>query len=120
MYKAKDYDCKNCGETWQIPNEKMTDVNIATQMLIDAFTDKFNTAILISGDSDLVPPIKAVHKYFEKKSVSVWFPPCRHTKSIASAAKGSLMLGRNTLSKNQFPDEVTKSDGFILKKPIGW
>ena len=35
----------------------MTDVNIATQMMIDAFQDKYNMAMLISGDSDLVPPI---------------------------------------------------------------
>lgn len=120
MYKAKDYDCKNCGHTWQIPNEKMTDVNIATQMLIDAFTDKFDTAILISGDSDLVPPIKSIHKLFPEKSVSVWFPPSRHTHSVASAAKGSLMLGRKTLKSNQFPIEVTKSDGYVLHKPASW
>lgn len=120
LYKAKDFECKNCGYTWQIPNEKMTDVNISVQLLIDAFTDRFDTAILISGDSDLVPPLKAVHKSFPKKSVSVLFPPSRHNLTVASAAKGSMILGRKTLSSNQFPEKVSKSDGFILKKPEDW
>ena len=52
----------------------MTDVNIATQILIDAYQDNFDMAMLISGDSDLVPPIKAVHELFPKKRVFVTFP----------------------------------------------
>ncbi|MDP1842714.1 MAG: NYN domain-containing protein [Sediminibacterium sp.] len=30
LYKSKDVECNNCGHIWQISNEKMTDVNIAT------------------------------------------------------------------------------------------
>jgi hypothetical protein len=32
----------------------MTDVNIAVQMLNDAFADRFDLAILISGDSEAI------------------------------------------------------------------
>jgi uncharacterized LabA/DUF88 family protein len=74
LYKAKQIECGNCGHNWNISNEKMTDVNIATHIIIDAFHDKYDTAILISGDSDLVPPIKAVHQNFPNKVVSVFFP----------------------------------------------
>jgi hypothetical protein len=42
----------------------MTDVNIATQILIDAFQDKYDMTMLISGDSDLVPPIRTIHELF--------------------------------------------------------
>lgn len=45
----------------------MTDVNIATQIIIDAYQNKYDMAMLISGDSDLDPPIKAVHKNFTQK-----------------------------------------------------
>ena len=98
----------------------MTDVNIATHMLADAFTDTYDTAILISGDSDLVPPIKAVHQYFPDKAVSVFFPPERHNNTVALAAKGSMILGRKKLSSNQFSDEVEKPGGYKLKKPSEW
>lgn len=32
----------------------MTDVNIAVEMMRDAFQDRFDAALLISADSDLV------------------------------------------------------------------
>lgn len=120
LYKAKNIECENCGHLWSISNEKMTDVNIATHLIIDAFQDKYDTAILVSGDSDLVPPIKAVHENFPKKAVSVFFPPSRHNNSVAAFAKGSQIIGRKKLIDCQFADEVKKRDGYILLKPSEW
>jgi len=48
-YQSGRLECKRCGYNWPIHNEKMTDVNIATQMLIDAYQDRFDMAMLISG-----------------------------------------------------------------------
>jgi uncharacterized LabA/DUF88 family protein len=93
-YQDVKLDCSRCGHAWRTAKEKMTDVNIATSMIVDAFQDKFDTAILVSGDSDLVPPIKAVHEYFKPKKVTIFFPPKRHNTTVASAAKGSLIIGR--------------------------
>lgn len=98
LYKAKNIECENCGHNWFVSNEKMTDVNIATHIIIDAFQDKYDTAILISGDSDLVPPIKAVHENFPQKVVSVFFPPKRSNNTVAGAAKGSQIIGRKKLA----------------------
>ncbi len=120
LYKAKSIECENCGHNWAVSNEKMTDVNIATHLIIDAFQDKYDTAILISGDSDLVPPIKAVHSNFPQKAISVFFPPNRHNNTVAEAAKGSQIIGRKKLVDSQFENEVTKRDGFILHKPQNW
>lgn len=97
----------------------MTDVNIATQMMIDAFQDKYNMAMLISGDSDLVPPIRAIHDLFNKR-VLVAFPPKRFNHSVALVAKGSLMIGRKKIVDSLFEYEVVKKDGFILRKPEEW
>lgn len=120
LYKAKQIECENCGHNWNISNEKMTDVNIATHIIIDAFHDKYDTAILISGDSDLVPPIKAVHQNFPNKVVSVFFPPNRHNNTVAGASKGSQIIGRKKLIDSQFEENVKKRDGFILHKPADW
>lgn len=46
LYKSKKIDCNSCGHTWQITNEKMTDVNIATHLLLDAFNDNFDPPYL--------------------------------------------------------------------------
>jgi len=119
-YQRNKIECRNCGNIWASFNEKMTDVNIATHIILDAYKDKYNMAMLISGDSDLVPPIKEVHNNFPTKRIFVAFPPKRHNNSVALVAKGSMVLGRKKLLDNQFPDEVQKSDGYILQKPNDW
>ncbi len=119
-YQSDSVECRLCGNVWPKYNEKMTDVNIATQILVDAYQDKYDMAMLISGDSDLVPPIKAIHANFNQKRVFVAFPPKRHNNSVSLVAKGSLTIGRKKLIDSQFAQEVTKADGYILKKPNTW
>lgn len=119
-YQSDRVECKLCGNIWAKYNEKMTDVNIATQIIIDAYQDKYDTAMLISGDSDLVPPIKAIHGNFKHKRVFVAFPPKRHNNSVSIVAKGSLTIGRKKLADSQFTQNVTKKDGYKLFKPVDW
>ncbi len=119
-YQRDTIECNRCSHIWANYNEKMTDVNIATQMIIDAYQDKYDMAMLISGDSDLVPPIRAIHENFKQKRVFVAFPPKRFNNSVAIVAKGSLIIGRKKLADNQFPAEVKKRDGYILRKPKEW
>jgi len=100
-YQKGAIECRRCGNIWATYNEKMTDGNIATQMMIDAFTDKYDMAMLISGDSDLVPPIKEIHTHFPKKRVLVAFPPKRFNNSVAWLLKAhSLLVVRNFLIVN--------------------
>lgn len=119
-YQRDTIECKRCGNIWPNYNEKMTDVNIATHMLADAYQDNYDMAMLISGDSDLVPPILVIHENFKQKRVFVAFPPKRFNNSVALVAKGSLTIGRKKLIDCQFADEVAKSDGFTLHKPVEW
>ncbi len=98
----------------------MTDVNIATSMIIDAYKDEFDMAMLISGDSDLVPPIKSIHDNFKNKRVFIAFPPKRHNSSMALIAKGSLTIGRKKLVDSQFDEEIISKTGFKLKIPATW
>jgi len=119
-YQMNKAECKRCGHVWPSPNEKMTDVNIATNMIVDAYKDSFDMALLISGDSDLVPPIKIIHENFKTKRVMVMFPPKRHNTTVSASAKGSLMIGRKKLLDNQFADKVEKANGFMLLKPKEW
>ena len=59
-YLPKTQRCSDCGATWQTYEEKMTDVNIAVELLGGAQGYAFDTAILVSGDSDLTRPVQAV------------------------------------------------------------
>lgn len=42
--------------------EKGTDVKIAVDLVVGAFEDKYDTAILVSSDTDLIPAIEEVRK----------------------------------------------------------
>jgi len=119
-YQRDAIECRRCNNVRANYNEKMTDVNIATQMLVDAYQDNYDMAMLLSGDSDLVPPIKAIHDIFKLKRVFVAFPPKRYNNSVAFVAKGSMIIGRKKLMDHQFPQEVIKPDGFVLVKPVNW
>ncbi len=119
-YQSSNVHCKKCNNIWKKYNEKMTDVNIATQILIDAYQDNYDMAMLMSGDSDLVPPILAVNEMFKNKRVFVAFPPKRHSSSVAIHAKGSLTIGRKKLLESQFAMKVQKNDGYVLEKPLDW
>ena len=119
-YQRNSIECSRCGNEWPSYKEKMTDVNIATHMIIDAFQDKYDMAMLISGDSDLVPPIKEIHNNFNNKRVFVGFPPKRHNQSVSIVAKGSLTIGKKKIKDSQFPIEVIKRDGYVLTRPDDW
>jgi uncharacterized LabA/DUF88 family protein len=84
-------------------HEKMTDVNIATELMSDAFQDQFDTALLVSADSDLVGPVQAVQQLFSRKRIVVAFPPGRYSNALKRAANAYTHIGRNVLSKSVFP-----------------
>ena len=119
-YQSHIETCRRCGHSYPYSNEKMTDVNIATEVLTDAFNDRYDSALLITGDSDLVPPIKSVHFNFPKKRVMVGFPPNRFNLNVKNAAKGSFMIGRKSLKDSQLPEQVVKPNGYILHRPATW
>ena len=44
--------------------EKGTDVNLASHMLVDAFENKYKGAVIISNDSDLFTPLQMVKTFY--------------------------------------------------------
>nr|WP_314572395.1 NYN domain-containing protein [uncultured Pseudomonas sp.] len=119
-YLEKTQRCNGCGATWKAYEEKMTDVNIAAQMLADAYEDRFDTAFVISGDSDLTTPIQQVRNRFPDKRLIVVFPPNRQSAQLKKAANGFLSIGEDKLRQNQLPDPIITASGFALHQPAHW
>jgi uncharacterized LabA/DUF88 family protein len=103
-----------------VPQEKMTDVNIAVELMQDAFQDSFDTAILISADSDLVGPVAAVQRLFPNKRVVVACPPDRFSANLTRSANAYFTIDRGPIAKSLFPDHLTSRSGFLLQKPARW
>jgi uncharacterized LabA/DUF88 family protein len=112
--------CRQCDFHEEVPIEKMTDVNIAVELLSDAFQDLYDAAYLISADSDLVPVIATLRSLFPKKRIVVAFPPGRYSRDLANKARFSMTIGRRTIAKSLFPSEIRKANGYILKCPELW
>lgn len=119
-YLPKPQKCFHCGATWVAHEEKMTDVNIAVELLRDAYDDEFDTALLISADSDLTSPVQAVRSRCPQKRIIVVCPPDRQSKKLESVANATFRLGRKVIQDSQLPDEYAKPDGFVLKRPATW
>lgn len=108
QYLAERVVCRTCGASYETYHEKMTDVNIAVQLMVDAYQDRFDTAMLVTADSDLVGPVRAVRSLFPAKRVLMAFPPARSSNALMAAASAYIHIGRDKLAKSVFPDEVEK------------
>ena len=120
FHSVKTITCRHCGETIRTYEEKMTDVNIAVALLQDAHDDLYDTAILISADSDLTAPIQIVRQKYANKRVIVRFPPNRSSQDLRAAASASSLISREVFRDSQLPDPVAKPDGYPVHKPARW
>lgn len=117
-FLSKPVSCLRCKNTWRKKEEKKTDVNIAVRMLEDAYDDCFDLAIVVSGDSDLAPPIKAVRRRFRNKRVVVAFPPRRRSGELSQVANAWLVISDHKI-RSHLPERIT-IDAAVLTAPQGW
>ena len=101
--------------------EKRSDVNLATLLLVDCFDNDFDAAVVITNDSDLALPIEYVVSRFGK-SVGVISP---HSKSrtslelIRAASWHYRQINRSVLARSQFPATLRDEQG-EFRKPARW
>lgn len=101
--------------------EKRSDVNLATLLLVDCVDGGFDEAVVITNDSDLTLPIDyAVNKF--GKTVGVINPHRRHWASRELTAVASWFyrtINRPVLAASQFPETMTDGRG-EFHKPAAW
>jgi uncharacterized LabA/DUF88 family protein len=120
QYDGEDFRCDYCGQLHTWHNEKMTDVNIAAEMMKDAVANRFDTAMLVTGDSDQTPTIRMIKEVFPTKRVVVGFPPRRVSKWLKQVSDGAVHIHESILSASLLPDIVHKPDGYALQRPERW
>lgn len=98
--------------------EKGSDVNLATELVVDAFTSAFEVATVVSNDSDLVAPIRAVRTH-TKKAVGVINPHPRQSVELAKCASFIKPVRAWALNQSLLPAVLSDSVGSI-HKPAGW
>ncbi len=98
--------------------EKGSDVNLAAQLLHDGHLSRYECAVIVSGDSDLVMPLQIVREELNLP-VGVLNPqknPCMELKKYATFYKH---LRKGRLAKSQLPVALSDSKGHF-HKPASW
>ncbi|MBI2095576.1 MAG: NYN domain-containing protein [Candidatus Omnitrophica bacterium] len=119
-FQGKDRECKNCHAMFTAHEEKLTDVNIATRLLLDAQKNRFDRAIIISGDNDLAPAIHAAKELYPTKQIGVIVPINRMpTRNLKTAAHFHHRMTEQHLKSAQLPDEIKVGES-VIRKPDAW
>lgn len=106
--------------------EKGSDVNLATFLLIDAIDDCYDVALVISNDTGLVLPISLVRKRIAVAvgiSAPAYFgnrKPHLALEAVSDFKAHILKRNKGCLRDSQFPQLVTLVDGRSLQAPDGW
>lgn len=119
-FKKKRLRCPECENWFTKHEEKETDVAIAVKLLELLVEDLCDTAVIVSGDTDLAPPFKTAESLFPEKRVSFAFPYKRKNKDLAKMASGSFEMSKGQYVKHQFDDPHELSDGTEVQKPSKW
>ncbi|HEX3682142.1 MAG TPA: NYN domain-containing protein [Bryobacteraceae bacterium] len=99
--------------------EKGSDVNLASHLLMDAFQGNFDVAAVLSNDSDLVEPIRIVTQVVGKP-VGLLSPVSNPTPELNRVASFIRRISVSDLAASQFPDPVSCADGSKLNRPASW
>ena len=100
-----------------LTEEKGSDVNIAVNMVNDAHLDRYDLAVVISNDSDLVGAIEIVRSV--NKQVGVLCPSEEISYSIKKAATFHRIISKDDLRDSEFP-KFLRDDKGQFHRPKEW
>ncbi len=81
-YLEKTIVCPFCKGSINKPEEKKTDVNISVRMIEDCVLNRTDKIVLVSADSDLIPPLEFIQKHYPKVGIKVYFPPSNFSNDL--------------------------------------
>ena len=106
-----------------LSEEKGSDVNLASHLLLDACQNQFDVAAVVTNDSDLTTPIDMVATTLSKQVilVSTLKPGSekRPNRSLVNAASSQREIRNGLLRSSLFPNHVPHPRRTI-KKPSRW
>jgi hypothetical protein len=99
--------------------EKGSDVNIASHLLLDGFQRKYEMAVVLSNDSDLATPISMVKNEL-KSGIGLICPHDRPSKELKKHVHFLKSIKPETYKECQFADQIIDSLGRVISKPRAW
>jgi uncharacterized LabA/DUF88 family protein len=119
-FQEKTMTCRSCGSQWITHEEKETDVAIAVALVEDSVNRAFDTAMIVSADSDLCPAIRAVRRLHPAAKIVAAFPPARRSDDLRNEADASFTIAERKLAQSLLPTVVHGPDGKPFPRPVKW
>ena len=112
-FKKKQKKCSSCGAKWIGHEEKETDVNLAISLIAAAYENRFDRALIMTADTDIVPAIKAVRLAFPEKIIDAVIPErrYRYATELKQVCSNVIQIREHHLERNLFPQQVLDSFG---------
>ena len=82
--------------------------------------DLYDTALLISGDTDLRPAVASALRLRPDKRILVAFPPNRFSARLIKAVDAYTRIGSDKVRNAQLPPKVMTPSGVVLERPGYW
>jgi hypothetical protein len=99
--------------------EKGSDVNIATYLLLDAFQHSYEAAAVLSNDSDLIEPIRLTALILGKP-IGLLSPVKNPNPGLVQAATFLRHVKPAHVAACQFPNPVVMASGVTVYRPAAW
>ena len=100
--------------------EKGSDVNLATRLLVDGFNRDYEQAVVVSNDADFAGAMRYVRDNLGLRVTLVNPDPRRPSpRELADAASYVKRLWKSHLRRSQLPDTLTDEVGAVAK-PANW
>ncbi|HEX2077675.1 MAG TPA: NYN domain-containing protein [Longimicrobium sp.] len=96
--RRERFECPRCGAVsiQRYHVEKETDVNLATDMVIGAHTNRYDVVMLVAGDTDYVHAIEAVQAT-GRRVIWCHFPAQAHTDRLRQVCDEQILLDEKFL-----------------------
>lgn len=120
QFKEKSIRCKKCGRHFTKHEEKETDVAIAVRLLEILVEDRCDTAVILSGDTDLASAYRTATRLVPDKTVTFAFPYNRANSELKQLSAASFKIGPQQYLNHQFEDPYVLADGTEIDKPSSW
>jgi uncharacterized LabA/DUF88 family protein len=118
-FNEKNKKCPLCQNIYKTHEEKKTDINIAITLLADGIQNKFDTALIVSGDSDLSPVTTKLKELCPSKKVGIVIPQGQFAVNLRQKADFYKKLQTKDLRKSLLPETITYKNK-VLTAPTGW
>ena len=119
-FKEKEVTCPRCGRPVRRHEEKETDVAIGVELVDLFWRDACDSAVLVTGDSDLVPAVRVAQGRFPAKRIYSLFPHRRRSFELAGLVAAKFRIRADRYLRHQLPNPCPVGGGRSVPKPATW